>query len=84
MLFTCMIDPFYLLLCRTIFHLAKSPTYWLTILLIIVVALLPRYLFKVVNQRFWPSDIQIAREAEVLRKRKGREQIGSKRDRDSN
>ncbi|KAL0544775.1 hypothetical protein IC582_019900 [Cucumis melo] len=68
----------------TIFHLAKSPTYWLTILLIIVVALLPRYLFKVVNQRFWPSDIQIAREAEVLRKRKGREQIGSKRDRDSN
>ncbi|KAG6603532.1 Phospholipid-transporting ATPase 1, partial [Cucurbita argyrosperma subsp. sororia] len=54
----------------TIFHLAKSPTYWLSILLIIVVALLPRYLFKVVHQRFWPSDIQIAREAEVLRKRK--------------
>ncbi|KAG7027531.1 Phospholipid-transporting ATPase 1, partial [Cucurbita argyrosperma subsp. argyrosperma] len=67
----------------TIFHLAKSPTYWLTILLIIVVGLLPRYLFKVVNQRFWPSDIQIAREAEVLGKRKGNEQLGSKQDRNS-
>ncbi|XP_048236132.1 phospholipid-transporting ATPase 1 isoform X1 [Ricinus communis] len=51
----------------TIYHQAKSPTYWLTILLIIVVALLPRFLFKVVHQIFWPSDIQIAREAEILR-----------------
>ncbi|GMJ01619.1 aminophospholipid ATPase 1 [Hibiscus trionum] len=52
----------------TIYHLAKSPTYWLTILLIIMVALLPRFLFKVIHQIFWPSDIQIAREAEILRK----------------
>ncbi|XVE80732.1 hypothetical protein DITRI_Ditri15bG0004100 [Diplodiscus trichospermus] len=52
----------------TIYHLAKSPTYWLTILLITIVALLPRFLFKVVHQIFWPSDIQIAREAEILRK----------------
>ncbi|KAK9986313.1 hypothetical protein SO802_031264 [Lithocarpus litseifolius] len=52
----------------TIYHLAKSPTYWLTILLITVVALLPRFLFKVVRQTFWPSDIQIARELEILRK----------------
>ncbi|XP_031247458.1 phospholipid-transporting ATPase 1-like [Pistacia vera] len=52
----------------TIYNLAKSPTYWLTILLIIIVALLPRFLFKAVHQHFWPSDIQIAREAEVLRK----------------
>ncbi|XVF37395.1 hypothetical protein REPUB_Repub20aG0004100 [Reevesia pubescens] len=52
----------------TIYHLAKSPTYWLTILLITVVALLPRFLFKVVHHIFWPSDIQIAREAEILRK----------------
>lgn len=51
----------------TIYHLAKSPTYWLTILLIIVVALLPRFIFKVIHQIFWPSDIQIAREAEILR-----------------
>ncbi|KAK8703459.1 hypothetical protein V6N13_047118 [Hibiscus sabdariffa] len=52
----------------TIYHLSKSPTYWLTILLIIIVALLPRFLFKVIHQIFWPSDIQIAREAEILRK----------------
>uniref|UniRef100_A0A5B6ZC45 Phospholipid-transporting ATPase n=1 Tax=Davidia involucrata TaxID=16924 RepID=A0A5B6ZC45_DAVIN len=54
---------------RTIHHLAKSPTYWLSILLIIVLALLPRFIFKVIHQTFWPSDIQIAREAEILRKR---------------
>uniref|UniRef100_A0A2C9VH13 Phospholipid-transporting ATPase n=1 Tax=Manihot esculenta TaxID=3983 RepID=A0A2C9VH13_MANES len=52
----------------TIYHLAKSPTYWLTILLIIVIALLPRFLLKVVHHIFWPSDIQIAREAEILRR----------------
>ncbi|GMH30112.1 hypothetical protein Nepgr_031955 [Nepenthes gracilis] len=52
----------------TIYHLVKSSTYWLTIFLIIVVALLPRFLCKVVYQIFWPSDIQIAREAEILRK----------------
>lgn len=59
---------FCLMFGRTIYHLAASPTYWLTILLIIVVALLPRFVFKVVHQIFWPSDIQIAREAQILRK----------------
>ncbi|RZC77961.1 hypothetical protein C5167_003790 [Papaver somniferum] len=54
----------------TIYHLATSATYWITILLIIVLALLPRFLFKVLRQRVWPSDIQIAREAEILRKRR--------------
>ncbi|KAG4992835.1 hypothetical protein JHK87_026292 [Glycine soja] len=53
----------------TIYHLARSPTYWITILLIIIVALLPRFTCKVVYQIFWPSDIQIAREAELMRKR---------------
>ncbi|GKV04321.1 hypothetical protein SLEP1_g16490 [Rubroshorea leprosula] len=52
----------------TIYHLIKSPTYWLTIFLIVVVGLLPRLLVKVVHQIFWPSDIQIAREAELLKK----------------
>ncbi|GLT41731.1 hypothetical protein SLA2020_157740 [Shorea laevis] len=52
----------------TIYHLIKSPTYWLTIFLIVVVGLLPRFLVKVVHQIFWPSDIQIAREAELLKK----------------
>ncbi|TKY65663.1 Phospholipid-transporting ATPase 1 [Spatholobus suberectus] len=53
----------------TIYHLARSPTYWMTILLIIIVALLPRFICKVVYQIFWPSDIQIAREAELMRTR---------------
>lgn len=51
----------------TIYRLASSKTYWLTILLIVVVGLLPRLLFKVIKQRYWPSEIQIAREAEILR-----------------
>lgn len=62
------IFPFY----WTIYHLASSPTYWITILLIIIVALLPRFTCKVVYQIFWPSDIQIAREAELMRKRHDR------------
>ncbi|XP_059296742.1 phospholipid-transporting ATPase 1-like [Lycium ferocissimum] len=53
---------------NTIFQLAKSPTYWLSILLIIVLALLPRFIVKVINQSFRPSDIQIAREAEITKK----------------
>lgn len=62
----------------TIYHLMKSPTYWLTILLITVIALLPRFLFKAIHQFYWPSDIQIAREAEILRKRP--DQLRSKPD----
>ncbi|MED6186482.1 hypothetical protein PIB30_067061 [Stylosanthes scabra] len=65
----------------TIYHLAVSPTYWITIVLIIIVALLPRFTCKVVCQIFWPSDIQIAREAELLRKRhnhlQSRQQVSS-------
>ncbi|PIN21368.1 P-type ATPase [Handroanthus impetiginosus] len=62
----------------TIYHLVKSPAYWLSILLITVIGLLPRFIFKVFHQIFWPSDIQIAREAEILRK--GRRLLGSKAD----
>ncbi|KAM7263698.1 hypothetical protein ACFE04_001381 [Oxalis oulophora] len=51
----------------TIYHLVKSSTYWLTIVLIIVIALLPRFVLKVINHAFWPSDIQIAREFEIRR-----------------
>lgn len=52
----------------TIYSLAVTETYWLTIALIIIVALLPRFLFKVIQQRFWPTDIQITREAEILKR----------------
>ncbi|XP_010529256.1 PREDICTED: phospholipid-transporting ATPase 1-like [Tarenaya hassleriana] len=55
----------------TIYYLVTTARYWLTILLIIVVGLLPRFLVKVMSQAFWPSDIQIAREAERLDKRRG-------------
>lgn len=54
----------------TIYELAKQPTYWFSILLIIVVALLPRFTIKAIYRIFRPSDIQIAREAEILRKRR--------------
>ncbi|KAH6832403.1 aminophospholipid ATPase 1 [Perilla frutescens var. hirtella] len=62
----------------TIYHLVKSPAYWLSILLITAIGLLPRFIFKVCHQIFWPSDIQIAREAEILRK--GRNFSGSNAD----
>lgn len=62
----------------TIYHLASSPTYWITILLITVVALLPRFVYKVVHHIFWPSDIQIAREAEILTGQ--HKHLGSKQD----
>ncbi|THU47528.1 hypothetical protein C4D60_Mb09t16480 [Musa balbisiana] len=66
----------------TIYHLATSRTYWLTILLTTILALLPRFFCKVIHQIFWPSDIQIAREAEILRK--GSDQVGLKPDHDIN
>nr|GMC84149.1 phospholipid-transporting ATPase 1-like [Ipomoea batatas] len=56
----------------TIYQLVKLPTYWLTIVLIIVLALLPRFIFKAIHRTFWPSDIQIASEAEILRPGKPR------------
>lgn len=52
----------------TIFRLAMSVPYWLNILLITCLALLPRFAVKAMTQRFWPSDIQIAREAEILKR----------------
>ncbi|KAM1549081.1 hypothetical protein ACFX1Z_010186 [Malus domestica] len=61
----------------TIYHLAKSPTYWIAILLITVVALLPRFVFKVVNHIFCPSDIQIAADEILNRQRK---HLSSKQD----
>ncbi|XP_062211171.1 phospholipid-transporting ATPase 1-like [Phragmites australis] len=64
----------------TIYNMAASKTYWLSICLIIVLGLLPRFLWKVIHQTFWPSDIQIAREAELLKKLP--QQLGSRPERD--
>lgn len=36
--------------------------------MITVLALLPRFMYKVIWQILWPSDIQIAREAEIFGK----------------
>lgn len=52
----------------TLYNMAASRTYWLSVCLIIVLGLLPRFLCKVIYETFWPSDIQIAREAELLKK----------------
>ncbi|KAH9329629.1 hypothetical protein KI387_001737 [Taxus chinensis] len=49
----------------TIFHIMTWGSYWLNLFLIICLALLPRFLVKIIKQRFWPSDIQIAREVEI-------------------
>ncbi|KAL2641929.1 hypothetical protein R1flu_009516 [Riccia fluitans] len=50
---------------RVIYHMATEWSYWFDILLILTLALLPRFCVKVFWQRFFPSDIQIAREAEI-------------------
>nr|GMD01331.1 phospholipid-transporting ATPase 1 [Ipomoea batatas]GME17546.1 phospholipid-transporting ATPase 1 [Ipomoea batatas] len=47
-----------------IFHVAGDATFWLCLIVIIVAALVPRFIVKVFVQHFTPSDIQIAREEE--------------------
>ncbi|KAJ7526169.1 hypothetical protein O6H91_17G086000 [Diphasiastrum complanatum] len=49
-----------------IYHIIGSGRYWLDKILILVVALLPRFCCVLIRQRVWPTDIQIAREAEIL------------------
>lgn len=50
-----------------IFHVASTACYWFDILLIISLALLPRFAIKVVKERFQPSDVQVVREEEILK-----------------
>ncbi|PON66862.1 P-type ATPase, subfamily IV [Parasponia andersonii] len=47
-----------------IFHVAKTGLFWLCLLGIVVVALLPRFVVKFLYQYYCPCDVQIAREAE--------------------
>ncbi|KAJ7285463.1 hypothetical protein O6H91_Y332300 [Diphasiastrum complanatum] len=54
-----------------IYHMIGTTVYWLDIMLVIILALLPRFCVKVLWHRFWPSDVELAREAE-LRGRLGR------------
>lgn len=45
--------------------MATEWAYWFDLLLILVLALLPRFCVKVFWERLFPTDIQIAREAEI-------------------
>ncbi|KAL3678117.1 hypothetical protein R1sor_021073 [Riccia sorocarpa] len=61
---------------RVIYHTAADWRYWFDILLILALALLPRFCVKVFWQRFFPSDIQIALEAEVKGHHGGKVELG--------
>ncbi|KAG7032916.1 Phospholipid-transporting ATPase 1 [Cucurbita argyrosperma subsp. argyrosperma] len=47
-----------------IYHVAGTASFWLCLLSIVVVALLPRFVVKYLYQYYSPCDIQIAREAD--------------------
>ncbi|KAF8398072.1 hypothetical protein HHK36_016999 [Tetracentron sinense] len=47
-----------------IFHIAKTGSFWLCLLAILVAAVVPRFTVKVFTQYISPGDVQIAREAE--------------------
>ncbi|KAK3228622.1 hypothetical protein Dsin_000503 [Dipteronia sinensis] len=47
-----------------IFNVANTGLFWLCLLAIIVAALIPRFIVKVIYQYYYPCDVQIAREAE--------------------
>ncbi|XP_022765620.1 phospholipid-transporting ATPase 1-like isoform X2 [Durio zibethinus] len=50
-----------------IFEIVKTGKFWLCLLAIIVAALIPRFVVKVLYQLYTPCDVQIAREAEKFR-----------------
>lgn len=56
----------YSLVCRVVFHMSGSIRFWFTLVLTVILALLPRFCIKLLKQWFWPSDLHIAREAEIL------------------
>ncbi|KAK2634484.1 hypothetical protein Ddye_029276 [Dipteronia dyeriana] len=49
-----------------IFNVANTRLFWLCLLAIIVAALIPRFVVKVLYQYYYPCDVQIAREVEKL------------------
>ncbi|XP_039060422.1 phospholipid-transporting ATPase 1-like isoform X1 [Hibiscus syriacus] len=52
-----------------IFQIARTGLFWLCLLSIIVAALIPRFVVKVLYQFYTPCDVQIAREAEKFQPR---------------
>lgn len=49
---------------RAIFHIMGTGLFWFLLLLIVVTAMVPHFVFKAFTEHFRPSDIQIAREME--------------------
>jgi len=49
-----------------VFHMSGSSRFWLTLLLTVTLALLPRFCAKSLLSWLWPSNLHIAREAEIL------------------
>lgn len=58
-----------------IFKVIRTFSYWYDIVLIVILALLPRLCVKVVVQRVWPSDIQITREIEAKTNTRGSDSV---------
>lgn len=48
------------------FHVAADIRAWLSLLLTVIIASIPRFFVKALLQRVWPTDLQIAREAEII------------------
>jgi phospholipid-transporting ATPase len=55
------------LICRAFFHVSSTGLFWALLLGIVIAALLPRLVVKFIYQYYFPSDIQISREAEKMR-----------------
>ncbi|KAG0576665.1 hypothetical protein KC19_5G097600 [Ceratodon purpureus] len=49
-----------------VFHMSATWRFWFTLLLTVIIALLPKFCVKLLKTWFWPSDLYIAREAEIL------------------
>ncbi|CAK9196636.1 unnamed protein product [Sphagnum troendelagicum] len=49
-----------------VYHIAGDARSWLSLVLTVIIALVPRFCVKVLVQRIWASDVQIAREAEII------------------
>ncbi|KJE93765.1 ATPase [Capsaspora owczarzaki ATCC 30864] len=59
-------EPYYLF--HSAIYLAGLPQMWLGLLLLVVTALLPDFVFKVVYAWFWPRDWQLIQEEEYARR----------------
>lgn len=51
-------------LCRALYHLAATARFWLDIMLVMILALLPHFFAQAMKVRFWPSDVEIVRGVE--------------------